>query len=53
MSLVQLIDTEIIVDQIQVGNVDGSSLIDLPTVFVKAGLPVTTELFQASHSVIS
>jgi len=43
MSSQDVFETQVIEDTMQVGNIDGTHFIDLPTVIVKDGLPVTIE----------
>ena len=43
MNLQEMFKTQIITDRIQVGNIEGTSTIDLPQVFVKDSLPVSME----------
>ena len=43
MNLQEMFKTQIITDRIQVGDIEGTSTIDLPQVFVKDSLPVSME----------
>ena len=43
MNLEEMIDTDVVTDNLQVGNIDGTSFVDLPSVFVKDSIPVTME----------
>ena len=43
LNLEHTFDTEMILDELQVGSIDGANFIDLPTVYIKDKIPVNTD----------
>ena len=43
MNLEEMFDIDVMIDDLQVGNIEGNSFIDLPSVFIKDSIPVTMD----------